>query len=510
MFLVITRGPDHGQRVFLSSFPFSIGRGEENQLRLNDKEISRCHVRVKQRGRNVIVEDLDSKNGTYINGDKIINSTLKNGDRILVGNTELVFYRSEAEIQLDKEILKFNMLIAEEIGVQGPIEIVDEKGREIKKFKPIRIGAKDVFDQSSLELKDVKKIYEFHTNLIIMTNLEEAAKLLLKFISQLIPTLSRSALFIWSQNERRLYPQAAHHSQGKAPFLLSQRALEDVISRRQGVILEAHAPNITHPGKHRAVIPMLHEDQVICLIHMEKDLAGRTGFTKHELELVMALVLRCAPTFQTLLLRKELDGWLFGMIETMVAVVEAKDTYTRGHSERVSRYSMAIADEMRLSSELKRLLMISSICHDIGKIGVPDLILKKASLLSIEEYEEMKLHPTIGAEIITNMPNAQRFLSGVKYHHEKWDGTGYPEGLEGENIPFFGRIVAIADVFDAMVSGRAYSGFMEEGEAIQRLSEEKDLFDPEILRCFVKAYEKGTLSIKTSTKNQDKKKKTSV
>ncbi|MBF0443137.1 MAG: HD domain-containing protein [Oligoflexales bacterium] len=146
-------------------------------------------------------------------------------------------------------------------------------------------------------------------------------------------------------------------------------------------------------------------------------------------------------------------------------------------------------------------MMISSLCHDIGKVGIPDNILKKASHLSAEEYEEMKLHPTIGANIVSHMPNAQRFISGVKYHHEKWNGTGYPEGLKGEEIPFFGRIVAIADGFDAMVSGRIYSGFMNQIEAVEKLSEEKELYDPEIFKVFLRANENGRLTIKTSTQN---------
>ena len=99
------------------------------------------------------------------------------------------------------------------------------------------------------------------------------------------------------------------------------------------------------------------------------------------------------------------------------------------------------------------------------------------------------------------MPNAHRFISGVKHHHEKWDGTGYPDGLAGEDIPFFGRIVAIADVFDAMVSGRAYSGFMDQADAVERIQEEGELFDPEILKAFVHAHENGTLTLKTSTAN---------
>ncbi|MCX6124914.1 MAG: HD domain-containing protein [Proteobacteria bacterium] len=112
----------------------------------------------------------------------------------------------------------------------------------------------------------------------------------------------------------------------------------------------------------------------------------------------------------------------------------------------------------------------------------------------------MKHHPTIGANIISHLPNVKKILSGVKYHHEKWDGSGYPEGLVGEEIPFFGRIVAVADVFDAMISGRTYSGFLDSSDAVDKLSVETDLFDKDILKAFVSAYEKGVLTQRTSTK----------
>jgi HD-GYP domain-containing protein (c-di-GMP phosphodiesterase class II) len=196
-----------------------------------------------------------------------------------------------------------------------------------------------------------------------------------------------------------------------------------------------------------------------------------------------------------------MDSWMLGMVDTIISTIEANDTYTRGHSERVSKYSMAVADELKLNRETKRLLMISSLMHDVGKIGIPDNILKKAALLTAEEYEEMKLHPSIGADIVSHVPDAHRFISGVKHHHEKWDGTGYPDGLVGEEIPFFARIVAIADVFDAMVSGRSYSGFIDQSDAVTRLSDEKDIFDPEVVRAFVRAYENGSITLKTSTQN---------
>ncbi len=324
-------------------------------------------------------------------------------------------------------------------------------------------------------------------------DIKECAGRLLKATKTILPDLSRSAFFLWTQSTRQLIPLSARQEESKIPFVLSQKSLEEAISRKQGLIVKSSSRS-TGGGRRQIILPISHLDTVLGIVHIEID-DPRVEISQDALDLSQNLLHKSAANIEALTLRKELDSWLIGMIETMIATVEAKDTYTRGHSERVSRYSLAIGDQLRLDRDTRKLLMVSSLCHDIGKIGIPDAILKKASLLSADEYNEMKLHPSIGADIVSHMPNAQRFISGVKYHHEKWDGTGYPDGLEGEDIPFFGRIVAVADVFDAMVSGRAYSGFLGEHDAVQRLYDERELFDPEIIKAFVKAFESGGLSL---------------
>ena len=494
-FLLIERGNQKGQRIALTAFPVVAGRDPSNTIVLNDEEISRRHFKIKRRGRLYILEDLDSKNGTFLNGDRIVNATLQNRDKILAGNTELMFLASEPNVQIITAMVNFDINVADDLGIQGPIDIEGLASKD--HFKPIRLDPDQIASKVSKDAKIIKEICDHYENLLVIDSLAEVCQSLLKSLGRSMQSAARAALFLWSESSRQLIPFTSLTFKTKRPFLLSQRALEDAITRQQGVHLPKKART---EGRDRVILPMRHNKRPICLVHIENDEEG-LPFSPQELAIAQILINQSAPILESMLLNNELDMWLVGMIETMIATVEAKDTYTSGHSERVCRYSMAIADEMKLTREIKKLLMMSSLCHDIGKVGIPDNILKKSSHLSAEEYEEMKLHPTIGAEIVSHMPNAQRFISGVKYHHEKWDGTGYPEGLKGEDIPFFGRIIAIADGFDAMVSGRIYSGFLDQNEAIGRLINEKELFDPEIFRAFVKAHESGRLSSKTSTQN---------
>lgn len=143
-------------------------------------------------------------------------------------------------------------------------------------------------------------------------------------------------------------------------------------------------------------------------------------------------------------------------IETLRFTVEAKDTYTRGHSDRVSEYSVLLGKKLGLSEEDINTLRIGGLFHDIGKIGVPDSILLKESKLTDNEYSEIKNHPSIGAHILSNATIFQDVLPIVKHHHERYDGNGYPGKLKDEAIPYLARIAAIADAFDAMTSKRTY------------------------------------------------------
>ena len=144
------------------------------------------------------------------------------------------------------------------------------------------------------------------------------------------------------------------------------------------------------------------------------------------------------------------------MVETLRFAVEAKDTYTRGHSDRVSEYSVLIGQKLGLTEDQIKTLRIGGLFHDIGKIGIPDSILLKPSKLSDDEYSQIKNHPAIGAHILGSADIFKDIIPIVKHHHEKYDGTGYPGMLKGEEIPYLARIAAVADTFDAMTSKRTY------------------------------------------------------
>ena len=170
------------------------------------------------------------------------------------------------------------------------------------------------------------------------------------------------------------------------------------------------------------------------------------------------------------------------VIKSFIRSIEIRDSYTRGHSERVAYYSKRIAKELGLpDSEVSKIYM-AALLHDIGKIGIPDSILLKPGRLSKEEYEIIKIHPLLSYEILKNIEPLKVSLTGIKYHHERWDGSGYPEGLKREKIPIDARIIAVADTFDAMTSDRIYRKAMDKKKAIKEIRDlAGKLFDPEVV-----------------------------
>ncbi len=183
-------------------------------------------------------------------------------------------------------------------------------------------------------------------------------------------------------------------------------------------------------------------------------------------------------------------------VRMLAAAIDAKDPYTRGHSERVARYSIGIAKNLNLPEKDMRNLRISALLHDVGKIGIDDRILRKPGALSDEEFEVMKGHPAKGAAIMSGVAQLIDIIPGMKYHHEKWGGGGYPENLEGQQIPMQARIVAIADTFDAMTTNRPYQKAIELGYVVDKIkSFAGTRFDPQVVNAFVNAVKRGDITI---------------
>jgi putative nucleotidyltransferase with HDIG domain len=182
-------------------------------------------------------------------------------------------------------------------------------------------------------------------------------------------------------------------------------------------------------------------------------------------------------------------------IRTLAAAIDAKDRYTRGHSERVSSYSMAIARHLGLNQEEVFRVRIASILHDVGKLGVRDGILNKPGGLTEEEFAVMRQHPDIGAQIMSPIRMLKDIIPGIRNHHETWDGKGYPDQLQGEEIPMVARIIGVADTFDAMTTTRPYQKAMELDYVLKKMrSMSGTRFDPAVVEALLAAVQAGDVT----------------
>ena len=178
---------------------------------------------------------------------------------------------------------------------------------------------------------------------------------------------------------------------------------------------------------------------------------------------------------------------LLKALKALMRALDAKDPYTAGHSHRVAALAMLMARELSLKTEEQYSLQLAALLHDIGKIGMPDSILNKSASLKDYEFDIAKDHPVVGSQIIGEIEELSEVASAVRHHHERFDGSGYPDGLKGEAIPFFARILSIIDTYEALVSNRVYRKATDKDQALAEIQNYAGIqFDPELVKIFVK------------------------
>jgi len=226
-------------------------------------------------------------------------------------------------------------------------------------------------------------------------------------------------------------------------------------------------------------------------------------FRRSELSLISSIAQQLATTISNSDLYKDLEDFVVSVVKSLVYTIEAKDVYTRGHSERVNYFSMQMAEQMELDEKTKDMLNWASILHDIGKIGIPEEILNKPGKLTDAEYDIIKSHPEKGRNILEPLKQLSGSVPGIFHHHERNDGKGYPLGLAGDEIPLEARIIAVADTFDAINSSRAYRPAKTPKDALDILEAVAgEQLDAELVEIFKKVYY-DTFSLKGKGKGNN-------
>ncbi len=254
-------------------------------------------------------------------------------------------------------------------------------------------------------------------------------------------------------------------------------------------------------------VPSFYKRELVGILILGEKLSGEP-YQEEEIGLFVTLANDVAMAVKNAELIKDLktaydkEHALF--IQTSIALataIDARDKYTHGHSERVSHYSLVIVKEMidaglmEYNREFMETVQLSALLHDVGKIGIKDEILNKPAQLTVDEFEVMKTHVKIGATIVKPVKGLSHLEDGILYHHERFDGNGYPFGLKAYDIPLIGRIVNVADSYDTMTTARSYKTAMTPDEAFREILNCKETqFDPQLVDIFFRAYKKGKIT----------------
>ncbi len=231
-------------------------------------------------------------------------------------------------------------------------------------------------------------------------------------------------------------------------------------------------------------VPLILRERVLGVINVIDKIAGG-DFCESDVNLLCTIADQVSIALENARLYKVLEENCFNMVKLLADSLEAKSRYTSGHSQRVSEYSSVIANIMGVSANEKNTLFHAALLHDLGKIGISELVFNKPDKLDGTEYDTIKLHPVRGEEILKPLGFLERATCHIRGHHESFDGSGYPDGLGGKDLPLLTKIMTVADAFDAMTSERTYRPSRKTNEAmleLKRMSGKQ--FDPDVVDAF--------------------------
>jgi len=269
----------------------------------------------------------------------------------------------------------------------------------------------------------------------------------------------------------QLLPTLRHHK--------GQLLINDLKSDKNFGWLAKHARQLL-------AVPLQRQEQVLgCMFLIDKH---SSEFDSVDTKLFNSIANESAIYLENSLLFGDVHGLMMGLLHSLTSAVDAKDSYTCGHSERVALLSRHLATEIGLPDAEVEQIYMAGLLHDVGKIGVPESVLQKTGRLTAEEFDQMKKHPEIGARILADVKQVKALIPGVLYHHERYDGKGYPTGLAGSAIPLMGRIICLADCFDAMTSNRTYRKALPLEVALTEIRRcAGTQFDPTLAESFLRS-----------------------
>ena len=505
--LVIREGKQPG-RVFriAPGDRKTIGRAPDCDIRLPDQGVSRRHCTIESAGERIEVIDLQSANGSYINGELVERGWLGPGNQLALGPVVFECRRKPAPPRAAAPG-EATLAFSEEHTTTVVRKVVDT---QYPGMQPIAVARPEDLEELQRAQRNLGTAYQVSKLLTGAVDLED---LFDGVIGSIFATINadRAALLLRDQADGSgelevVAARSQTEDQATEEITVSRTVVQDVLENHiSSLSRDATADARYREGQSiiqqriRSVMcaPVATDDRVLGVLYADsRSLTG--AFSESDLELLALIGNQAGVAIHRAQLIAQLEKFFFDTIRAIVATIDAKDKYTHRHSERVAAFATRIAGELGKSEEEIEVVQLSGLLHDIGKVGVPEAILGKPGKLTEDEFAEIKKHPIHGVNILGHIesPRFKAILPGVRHHHEKWDGSGYPDGLAGAHIPFLGRLLAVADVLDALSSDRSYRKGMGFDKTVGIIQEDAGShFDPEIAEAAAALHARGKLEV---------------
>ena len=481
---------ENGQKLIL-------GRGQEADIQILDAGLSRNHCSVEKQDDTFFIADLGSRNGTHVNGERIERAELHAGDVIGLGGIEFQFRCLPERRQRQADFVaavpeKFGHDLKERLDLDnsGLMELPSQF-QSVENYRRVQRDLAAIYRVGNMisAESDLNVLYERVLDAIFQVVRPHRAFILLAHPGtgalQTVATREDSSAIEEFQKAGFSTTVVNECFRDKASLLRANAMTDEELGQVESVIFQ----NI-----HSVIcVPIETPKKVVGVIYAD-NVGASESFVRHDLELLTAVGKQAGVAIERALFADQLRKLLYGSVGALVATIEAKDEYTRGHSDRVTSYATQVGKAMGLNADELSTLELAGLLHDVGKIGVPEHILRKPGPLTAEEYAIVKQHPKLGYNIISNIDGAEEIADVVLHHHERWDGVGYPEQLSAEDIPLLARILTLADAFDAMNSVRPYRRALPTETIMNEISQGAGgQFDAAIVAVFRMEYEAGRI-----------------
>lgn len=514
---VVRSGKEVGRTVAVTTGQtISVGRLKGCDVVVDDEAASRRHCTISAREDSCVVSDLQSANGTFVNEKRIASVELQPADKIRIGSTVIELINSSAMPSGKRPQVTS--------GATTSLSLVEARSQTIvqRAVDPTKLEfLSQVYkrkDEANLLESAQKYLTTLHKVSEILARASGVEALFDSIVSAILEVSGgdRAAIIMRPRegDPKDVNMVAVRTKDGKASgaVMLSRSVVNDVFEKGISIFTDDALADDRYVGgesivrqRIRSVMcaPMRTTDTILGVLYVDSQMARE--FSEAELELLAAVGNQAGIALHRARLMEEVEKLFFDVMKAIASLIDAKDGYTHKHSERVAAFGVRLARHLGFDADSRAVVELSGLLHDVGKIGVPDAILNKPGKLTDEEFTQMRLHPVHGARILANIQSARvvSILPGVKYHHERWDGKGYPEGLKGEEIPLLGRVLGVADFLDALTSDRSYRKGLALEEALNMVKDlEGKAFDPAVVKAAVELHERGELAL-PSTPNPD-------